>query len=129
MPVEKNVKPLNPWALVFRRLAQAVLPADAFFDVVPGESGRVVLQSSWLMPQEVKGAALRTHPIRLIVSAEAVVNYAAASATQRRQADRHFQAWLEARFQSHTPMVRQPAGGPPPEEWMIGRAELFPASG
>lgn len=126
MPNEKNAKPLNPWALVFRRLAQAVLPADAFFELISDQGGRVVLQSSWLMPEEVRGAALRTHPIRLIVSAEAVKEYSFANELQRRGADQLFQAWLEQRLQSHTPRVAQ-AGASSMDEWMIDSKTLFPS--
>jgi hypothetical protein len=121
---DKNARQLNPWALVFRRLAQAVLPADAFFELIPDQAGRVVLQSSWLMPEEVQGAVIRTHPIRIMVSADAVKDYSFANEVQRRRADLHFKDWLEQRLQSHTPRIAQ-AGAASKDEWMIDSNTLF----
>jgi len=122
------VKPTNPWAEHFQDLAKKILPRDGSIDIWSDDSGRMVLQSSWRFPADATGARKRTHPIRVVVTQEALEDYSSTRVTQaeRAQAEERFQDWLKVRLRAFTPQPSQPIGGPPPEEWVVGPHDLFP---
>jgi hypothetical protein len=125
----RRVKPTNPWAEHFRELAQTMLPEDGSTDIWDDDAGHVILQISWGLAADGSGVRHQSHPVRIVVTREALEDYAAGSTRERSKADRRFQSWVKTRLRGFRPKPSQSSGGPPPGIWIVGPLELSPFSG
>jgi hypothetical protein len=103
----------------FRRLITKQLPEDARVLVPDGGPDLIVLMT-WRLKSDVHRPSKRSRMIRIVISEEAIEDYAHGSDGARLAGDERFIAWFRERLQEFDPNHEAPLGVEPPGvAWLV----------
>jgi hypothetical protein len=108
----------------FRELVELQLPDDSR-TLMPRGGQDMVILATWRLSTDTFRASKRSRMIRIIISEEALQDYARGSDGARLASDERFAAWLRRQLISFDPNHDSPLGvEPPPVTWPIGTLAL-----
>jgi len=107
-----------------RKVFERALPQDARI-LASDEGPTLILLATWRLTTDPKRPSKRSRLLRIVVSEEALEDYARGSAGVRLASDARFTAWLESRLAHFDPDHQAPLGvEPPAETWELGTLDL-----
>jgi hypothetical protein len=102
----------------FRKLVEDQLPHDSRLLMPRGGQGMMIL-ATWLLHDPLRPAK-RSRMIRILISTEALQDYARGNDGLRLASDARFIVWLQRQLQSFDPNHNSPLGvEPPPVTWNL----------
>ena len=104
---------LNDYSGHFRELVELQLPDDSRVLVPSGGSGIVIL-ATWRLPNDSIRPSKRSRMIRLVISQEAIEDYARGSDGARLAGDERLTHWLRRQLSDFDPNHDAPLGVEPP---------------
>lgn len=105
----------------FRDRARRVLPEGAMVKAWD-DHGDWILQTSWPLHPAVRGR--RSRPVQIVISEEALEDYAAAGERARALADQRFDGFVRRHLATFDPN-HDPAFAPlPPSRWVVTTRDL-----
>jgi hypothetical protein len=108
----------------FRDLIEAELPEDSRLLMPRGGPDTIIL-ATWRLRSDPLRPNKRSRMIRIVISEEAVADYARGSDGVRLASDERFLAWLRRQIGDFDPDHEAPLGvEPPPVTWAVGTLEL-----
>jgi hypothetical protein len=108
----------------FRELVELQLPDDSR-TLMPRGGQDMVILATWRLSTDTFRASKRSRMIRIIISEEALQDYARGSDGARLASDERFADWLRRQLISFDPNHDSPLGvEPPPVTWPIGTLAL-----
>jgi hypothetical protein len=101
----------------FRKLVEDQLPDDCHI-LMPRGQGMMIL-ATWRLHDPLRPAK-RSRMIRILISTEALQDYARGNDGLRLESDARFIAWLQRQLQNFDPNHNSPLGvEPPPVTWNL----------
>jgi hypothetical protein len=108
----------------FRELVELQLPDDSRILMPRGGQDMMIL-ASWRLSTDAFRASKRSRMIRILISEEAISNYARGSDGERLAGDVRFVAWLKRQLSAFDPDHDSPLGVEPPAvTWPVSTLEL-----
>jgi hypothetical protein len=108
----------------FRELIELQLPDDSRILLPRGGSDMIILLS-WRLRNDEFRPSKRSRMIRVVISEEAIEDYAAGTDGVRLASDARFVAWLKRQLDKFDPDHDAPLGvEPPPVTWALATLEL-----
>ena len=108
----------------FRELVELQLPDDSRILMPRGGQDMMIL-ASWRLSTDMFRSGKRSRMIRIVISAEAIADYAGASDGERLASDERFVAWLKAQLSTFDPNHDSPLGVEPPAvTWPVSTLAL-----
>lgn len=108
----------------FRALVQRLLPDEARI-LMPRGGYDMMILATWKLESDAFCASRRSRMVRIVVTEEALKNYARADADVRMASDERFAAWLRRQLGAFDPRHDAPLGvEPPPVTWTLSTVEL-----
>ncbi len=108
----------------FRELLQLQLPGDSRILVPRGGQDMMILVT-WRLAGDGFRAGKRSRMIRIVISEEALKDYARCADDGRAAGDERFKIWLHKQLSGFDPNHDAPLGvEPPPVTWPLGTVEL-----
>jgi hypothetical protein len=103
----------------FRNLVELQLPDDSRVLMPRGGQDMMIL-ATWRLAADAFRASKRSRMIRIVISEEALQDYARGSDGTRLASDERFGAWLRQQLKSFDPNHDAPLGvEPPPVTWPV----------
>lgn len=107
-----------------RAIAEKCLPMGARL-IASGGEGYYVMLASWKLGTDPARPHKRSKTLRIVLTQEALDDYARGAKGERNSADARFEASLRSRLSKFNPSHDAPLGSEPPiEKWDIGTIEL-----
>jgi len=97
----------------FRELVELQLPDDSRI-LMPRGGQDLVILATWRLSTDLYRASKRSRMIRIVISEEAVQDYARSSDDARLASDERFVAWLRRQLSTFDPNHDSPLGVEPP---------------
>jgi hypothetical protein len=108
----------------FRVLVESQLPDDSRILMPRGGQDMMIL-ASWRLSTETFRASKRSRMIRIVISEEAIADYARGGDSERLASDARFVAWLKRQLSTFDPDHDSPLGvEPPPVTWPVSTLAL-----
>jgi hypothetical protein len=108
----------------FRQLVQLQLPDDSRILIPRGGQDMMIL-ASWRLTKDMFRASKRSRMIRIVISEEAIQDYARGSDGTRLASDQRFVTWLRLQLSAFDPNHDSPLGvEPPPVTWPVSTMAL-----
>jgi hypothetical protein len=108
----------------FRQLVEVQLPDDSRILMPRGGQDMMIL-ASWRLTTDMFRAGKRSRMIRIVISEEAIQNYARSDESARLASDQRFVSWLKRQLSAFDPNHDSPLGvEPTPVTWPIGSLAL-----
>jgi hypothetical protein len=108
----------------FRQLVELHLPDDSRILMPRGGQDMMIL-ASWKLTADQFRAGKRSRMIRIVISEEAIQNYARASDDTRLTSDARFATWLKRQLSTFDPNHDSPLGvEPTPVTWPVNTLAL-----
>jgi hypothetical protein len=108
----------------FRELLELQLPEDSRILIPRGGQDMMIL-ASWRLSTDMFRAGKRSRMIRIVISEEAIADYARGSDGQRLASDQRFVAWLKRQLSAFDPDHDSPLGVEPPAvTWPVNTLAL-----
>ena len=108
----------------FRELIETQIPDDSRILVPRGGQDMIILLS-WRLKNDEFRPSKRSRMIRIVISEEAIEDYAAGSDGLRLASDARLVAWLQQGLTKFDPDHDAPLGvEPPPVTWSLSTLEL-----
>lgn len=108
----------------FRHLIELQIPDDARILLPRGGQDMIILLS-WRLKNDEFRPSKRSRMIRIVISEEAIEDYAAGTDGVRLASDAHFVSWLKRQLERFDPDHDAPLGvEPPPVTWTLTTLEL-----
>jgi hypothetical protein len=97
----------------FRELVERELPSDPRILVPDGDQDLMIL-ATWRLGTDPRRPNKRSRLVRILISQEALEDYACGSDGVRLASDARFSTWLRQQLQAFDPNHDTPAGTEPP---------------
>ena len=108
----------------FRELVELQLPEDSRILMPRGGQDMMIL-ASWRLSTDMFRASKRSRLIRIVISEEAIADYARGSDGERLASDERFVAWLKRQLSAFDPDHDSPLGVEPPAvTWPVNTLAL-----
>jgi hypothetical protein len=108
----------------FRQLVEQHLPDDSRILMPRGGQDMMIL-ASWRLTTDMYKASKRSRMIRIVISEEALQDYARGSDDTRLAGDQRFVTWLKRQLSAFDPTHDSPLGvEPPPVTWPVSTMAL-----
>ena len=108
----------------FRELVELQLPEDSRILMPRGGQDMMIL-ASWRLTTEMFRASKRSRMIRIVISEEALQDYADGSEEARGASDKRFVEWLKRQLSAFDPNHDSPLGvEPAPVTWPVSTMAL-----
>ena len=108
----------------FRELVELQLPDDSRILMPRGGQDMMIL-ASWRLSTDLYRASKRSRMIRIVISEEAISDYARVSDGERLASDERFAAWLKGQLSAFDPDHDSPLGVEPPAvTWPVNTVAL-----
>ena len=108
----------------FRELVELHLPDDSRILMPRGGQDMMIL-ASWRLPTDTFRAGKRSRMIRIVISEEAIADYARSGDGERLASDGRFAAWLKRQLSTFDPDHDAPLGVEPPAvTWPVNTLAL-----
>jgi hypothetical protein len=108
----------------FREVIERTIPDDSRILLPRGRPDMIIL-ASWKIASDAFRPSKRSRMIRIVISEEAVLDYARGSDDSRRTGDERFVAWLRHKLHDFDPSHDAPLGVEPPVvTWTLSTFEL-----
>ena len=108
----------------FRELVELQLPDDSRILMPRGGQDMMIL-ASWRLSTDMFRAGKRSRMIRIVISEEAISDYARGSDGERLASDERFVAWLKRQLSAFDPDHDSPLGVEPPAvTWPVNTLAL-----
>jgi hypothetical protein len=108
----------------FRQLVELQLPDESRILMPRGGQDMMIL-ASWRLTADMFRASKRSRMIRIVISEEAVQDYARGDEHARRASDERFVTWLKRQLSAFDPNHDSPLGvEPTPVTWPVSTAAL-----
>jgi len=108
----------------FRQLVELQLPDESRILMPRGGQDMMIL-ASWRLSTDLFRASKRSRMIRIVISEEAIQDYARGSDGTRLASDQRFVAWLKRQLSAFDPNHDSPLGvEPPPVTWPVSTTAL-----
>jgi hypothetical protein len=108
----------------FRHLVEVQLPEDSRILMPRGGQDMMIL-ASWRLTTDMFRASKRSRMIRIVISEEALQNYARSAENARLASDQRFVAWLKHQLSGFDPNHDSPLGvEPTPVTWPVSTLAL-----
>jgi hypothetical protein len=108
----------------FRELVELQLPDDSRILIPRGGQDMMIL-ATWRLSTDVFRASKRSRMIRIVISEEALQDYARGNDGARLASDERFTGWLRRQLSSFDPNHDSPLGVEPPAvTWSINTLTL-----
>jgi hypothetical protein len=108
----------------FRHVVEGELPEDSRILVPRGGQDMMIL-ATWRLESDAFRASRRSRMIRIVVTEEALKDYARGADEVRIAGDDRFKAWLRKQLSAFDPNHDAPLGvEPPPVTWTLSTFEL-----
>jgi hypothetical protein len=108
----------------FRELVELQLPGDSRILMPRGGQDMMIL-ASWRLSTDMFRAGKRSRMIRILISEEAISDYARGGDGERLASDERFVAWLKHQLSTFDPNHDSPLGvEPPPVTWPVSTQVL-----
>ena len=108
----------------FRELVELQLPDDSRILMPRGGQDMMIL-ASWRLSTDMFRASKRSRMIRIVISEEAIADYARGSDSERLASDERFVAWLKRQLSAFDPDHDSPLGVEPPAvTWPVNTLAL-----
>jgi len=108
----------------FRELVELNLPDDSRILMPRGGQDMMIL-ATWRLSTDMFRASKRSRMIRIVISEEAIADYARGSDGERLASDERFVAWLKRQLSAFDPDHDSPLGvEPPPVTWPVNTMAL-----
>jgi hypothetical protein len=109
----------------FRAIVEAELPEGSRIVMPRGDDGLMILATWRLPPSDPYRPAKRSRMVRIAITQEALVDYAAGSDGVRLESNARLVAWLRQQIAAFDPNHDAPLGvEPAPVTWPLGTREL-----
>jgi hypothetical protein len=103
----------------FRALLEEVLPDDARI-LTPGGAGDLIILTTWRLQTDRNRPSKRSRMIRIVISQEALEDYARGSGGTRLASDKRFVEWVGRQLAGFDPDHDSPLGVEPPTvAWLV----------
>ncbi len=118
MPCVKN------YGAHFRQLVEVQLPDDSRILMPRGGQDMMIL-ATWRLSTDMFRASKRSRMIRIVISEEAIQDYARSGESARIASDQRFVAWLKRQLSAFDPNHDSPLGvEPTPVTWPLSTLAL-----
>jgi hypothetical protein len=108
----------------FRQLVELQLPEDSRILMPRGGQDMMIL-ASWKLTADMFRAGKRSRMIRIVISEEAIQNYARGNDDARLASDARFASWLKRQLSTFDPNHDSPLGvEPTPVTWPVSTLAL-----
>jgi hypothetical protein len=108
----------------FRNLIETQIPDDARI-LVPSGGDDMVILFSWRLKNDARRPNKRSRMIRIVISEEAIEDYAAGTDGLRLASDARLVSWLQQELHKFDPDHDAPLGvEPPPATWSLSTLKL-----
>jgi hypothetical protein len=108
----------------FRELVESQLPDESRILMPRGGQDMMIL-ASWRLSTDMFRAGKRSRMIRIVISEEAISDYARGSDGERLASDQRFVAWLKRQLSAFDPDHDSPLGVEPPAvTWPVNTLAL-----
>ena len=108
----------------FRDLVQRQLGDDPRILVPRGAQDMIIL-ATWRLSMDALRPHKRSRMVRVVISQEALEEYARGSEVMRTACDERFVAWFRRQLSAFNPNHESPLGvDPPPVTWSVGTGVL-----
>jgi hypothetical protein len=108
----------------FRQLVEVQLPDDSRILMPRGGQDMMIL-ASWRLTTDMFRASKRSRMIRIVISEEAIQDYARSDESARLASDQRFVTWLQRQLGAFDPNHDSPLGvEPTPVTWPVSTAAL-----
>jgi hypothetical protein len=115
---------LKDFSSHFRELVEGQLPDDSRILMPRGGQDMMIL-ATWPLPGAALRPSKRSRMIRILISEEALEDYARGSDGVRLASDERFVAWLRRQLSAFDPNHDSPLGvEPPPVTWPVSTLAL-----
>ena len=103
----------------FRTLVERLLPDEARI-LMPRGGHDMMILATWKLESDAFCASRRSRMVRIVISEEALKDYARADAQVRTASDERFSAWVRRQLDTFDPHHDAPLGvEPPPVTWTL----------
>ena len=108
----------------FRQLVEMQLPGESRI-LMPRGGREMMILASWRLKNDEFRASKRSKMMRIVISEEAIGQYASGSHEARALSDARFAAWLRRKLSDFDPNHDSPLGVEPPSvTWNVNTFEL-----
>ena len=108
----------------FRQIAERLLPEHARV-LMPGGGADLIVLVTWRINTDPGRPNKHSRMIRIVISEEAIEDYAAGSDGSRLASDVRFSTWLRQNLVAFNPNHEAPLGvDPPPVTWQMSTLDL-----
>ena len=108
----------------FRQLVELQLPGESRI-LMPRGGREMMILASWRLKNNEFRASKRSKMVRIVISEEAIAEYARGADEVRVLSDARFAAWLRRRLNEFDPNHDSPLGVEPPSvTWNVSTLEL-----
>ncbi len=108
----------------FREILELQLPDDSRILMPRGGQDMMIL-ASWRLASDAFRASRRSRMIRIVISEEALKDYARCAEDVQAASDERFRIWLRKQLSGFDPSHDAPLGvEPPPVTWSLSTVEL-----
>jgi hypothetical protein len=121
---DKNGGSMKDHGAHFRKLIESHLPDNSRTVMLRGGPDIIIL-ATWSLPGDPFRPAKRSRMIRIVISEEAIQDYAAGTDGVRLASDQRFTNWLRHRLSGFDPNHDAPLGVEPPSvTWPLSTLDL-----
>jgi hypothetical protein len=108
----------------FRELVKQQIPDESRI-LIPRGDGDMVILVTWRLKSDEFRPSKRSRMIRIVISEEAIEDYARGSDGVRLASNDRFVSWIKRQLDAFDPNHDAPLGvEPPPVAWTLGTLEL-----
>jgi hypothetical protein len=123
-PLEATQQTMKDYSNHFRDLIELQIPDDSRILVPRGGQDMIILVS-WRLKNDDFRPSKRSRMIRIVISEEALQDYAAGTDGVRLASDARLVSWLKRQLDKYNPDHDAPLGvEPPPVTWTLATFEL-----
>jgi len=121
-PITDN--PMKDYTTRFRELVERELPDDSRI-LMPHNGKDLLILATWRLTSDTTRPNKRSRVLRIVISQEALEDYARGSNGVRLASDTRFTAWLQRSLSAFDPDHHAPLGvEPPPVTWPLSTLDL-----